>query len=124
MLLTLYSIIRTTMAEQVMSGGTLPCHATMALLPIRMTRTPLNSILISVCFCSVTDPALDSCRLVPVRGVNPWLWELHLSYDPPTLQGGFRDYSVPVPWASDWLPVKWDCTQHRFLLCTGPKKAA
>lgn len=35
MLLTLYSIIRTTMAEQVMSGGTLPCHITMAVLPCK-----------------------------------------------------------------------------------------
>ncbi|XP_075818506.1 uncharacterized protein LOC142844075 [Microtus pennsylvanicus] len=61
---------------------------------------------------SSPGPALDSCRLVPV--VNPWLWELHLSYGPPTLQGGFHDCSVPVPWASDWLPVKWDCTPHRF----------
>lgn len=61
MLLTFYSIIRATMAEQVMSGGTCPCHVTWQCYPVKMTWTPLNSTLVFVCFCSVTGPALDSC---------------------------------------------------------------
>lgn len=101
MLLTFYSVIRATLAEQVMSGGTCPCHVIVAVLPVKMTRTLLSSTLDFVCFCSVTSPALYSCRLVPVRGLNPWLCVLHLSYDPPALQGGFYDYSIPATWASD-----------------------
>lgn len=97
-----------------MTSGTWSCHVTMAVSPHKDDGNPSQFQPPPLFF--VTEPGLDSCQLVPVRDQNSWLCELHLSYDPATLQGQAYDCSVSAPWDSDSLPVKWDCSPHSFLL--------